>query len=365
MTLTTTTELSAPVNVVFQTTLLRNAKARCPYFTGSVPAELAEHQGTFTAKWRRIENLTVPSSALSELTGGLSFPTRVGVQPSVTDVTATVSKFGNFIYLTEEADLVNFSSQTDKLVEVLGINAGQALNRQQRNILEDNATAVLPAGATTATNISGGSTASSNIKSSDIAVVVNALNRNDAMMFTPQTTGSVNIGTSPIRAAYVGFCHVDTEEDIRAITGFTAVQNYLSQTEAWPGEIGNVGAVRFIASTEATIDTGTGTTGTGSSTSHGRAATSGRTDVYNTPIMGMDAVGSLGFGFQHVKTSYMAGDRLPGVQLISKPKGSAGAADPLNEISTLGWKSWQAGVILNSNWIRTIRHTVDRLQTNE
>lgn len=365
MSLTTTTQISAPVNNVFQVTLLRNAKARCPYFAGSVPAEIAEHMGTFTAKWRRIENLSVPSSALSELTGSLAFPTRTAVQPSITDMTTTVAKFGNFIYLTEEVDLLNFNGQTDKLVEILGINAGQAINRQQRNVLEDNLTVIFPAGATTATAISGGSTASANLKAAEIAVAVNALNRSDAMMFTPMTTGSTNIGTSPIRPAYVGFVHVDTEEDLRALTGFTAVQTYANQTDLWDGEIGTIGGVRFIASTEGGIDTGTGTAGTGSSTSHGRAATSGRTDVYNTPILGMEAVGSLGFGFQHVKSVYKAGDKLPGVQLISHGKGSAGTADPLNEVASLGWKSWTAGRVLNSNWGRVIRHTVDRLETAE
>src|SRR3990172_10459711 len=109
MALTTTTQISAPVNNVYQVTLLRNAKARCPYLAGSVPAEVAEHMGTFTAKWRRIENLSVPTAALSELSGDLSFPTRNAVQPSSTDLRATVSKFGNFIYLTEEGDLMNFS----------------------------------------------------------------------------------------------------------------------------------------------------------------------------------------------------------------------------------------------------------------
>ena len=365
MGLTTTANITAPVNVVFQASLLRNAQSRCPYFAGSVPAELQEHMGTFTAKWRRIENLTVPTSSLSELTGSLAFPTRNSVTPSITDLTATVAKFGNFIYLTEEVDLMNYSNTTDKLVEILGINAGQAINRQQRNVLEDNLTAILPAGATTATNISGGSTASSNLKDSDLAVAVNAINRADGMMFSPMTTGSQNIGTSPIRPAYLGFTHVDTEEDLRALTNFVPSQNYASQTELWPGEIGTIGGVRIISTTEATIDTGIGTAGTGSATSHGRAATSGRTDVYNTVVIGMEAVGSLGFGFEHVKEVYQSGDKLPGVQLISHGRGSAGSADPLNEVSSMGWKTYTAGLVLNSNWGRVLRHTVDRLQSNE
>lgn len=365
MALTTTSTITAPVNVVFQASLLRNAKARCPYFAGSVPAELQEHMGTFTAKWRRIENLTVPSTALSELTGSVAFPTRNSVTPSITDLTATVAKFGNFIYLTEEVDLLNYNGMTDKLVEILGINAGQAINRQQRNVLEDGLTVILPSGATTATNISGGSTASSNLKDSDLAVAVNAINRADGMMFSPMTTGSTNIGTSPIRPAYLGFTHVDVDEDLRVLSNFIPSQNYAGQVELWPGEVGMLGGVRMISTTEASIDTGIGTAGTGSATAHGRSATSGRTDVYNTVVLGMEAVGSLGFGSEHVKESYNAGDKLPGVQVISHQRGSAGSADPLNEVAVMGWKTFTAGVILNPNWGRVVRHTVDRLQSNE
>ena len=84
MAVTTTTQLAGPVNVVFQRTLLDNAKAVCPYYVGSDPAEISENEGSFTAKWRRIENLTPTVTPLSELSGTLSLPTRTGTQPSAT-----------------------------------------------------------------------------------------------------------------------------------------------------------------------------------------------------------------------------------------------------------------------------------------
>ena len=358
MALTTTSQIAAPVNVVFQTTLLRNAKARCPYFQGTESATVAEHSGTFTAKWRRIENLTVPSTALTELTGSLAFPTRNPDQPTVTDITATVSKFGNFIYLTEEVDLVNFNGQTDKLVEVLGINAGQALNRQQRNTMEDDSTQIFAGAATTATALNAAEDA--NINASVVGSAVNTLARQNALRFAPQSFGSQNVGSSPIREAYLGFIHVDTEEELRTLTGFIQSQQYGSHTALFSGEIGQMGGVRFIASTEATIDTGTGATVTGTATTNPRA-TSNRADNYQTVVMGREAVGSLGFGFEHVKEAYMAGDNLPGVQMIMHSRGSAGSADPLNEVSSLGWKSWHASTILNSNWIRNVQHVVDNI----
>ena len=244
---------------------------------------------------------------------------------------------------------------------MLGINAGRSLNRLQRNVAEDNLTQVFTAGATTATAINTSATVDAQVDLTDIANVVNALDRNDAMKFRPQTEGSRNIGTAPVRESYWGINHPDTTADIRILTGFNAVETYAGQTETAPGEYGHVGGVRFIETSEASIDA-IGATVTGSSTAEGRAATANRGDVYSTVVYGMDCLGSLGFGAEHVKDTYRAGDRLPAIQVISHPRGSAGAGDPLNEISTLGWKSWHAGLVLNSAWGRVIRHTASRLE---
>lgn len=357
MSITTTTEISAPVNNIFQVNLLRNAKALCPYFTGTVPAEVAQNQGTFTARWRRIENLTPTTTPLAELTGSLSFPTRTSDRASITDITATVQKFGNFIFLNEEVDLVNFNGQAEKLSEVLGINAGQSLNRLQRNVMEDNSTAIFGGAATTATGVAG-----AGITVSDIAFTVNALHNENALKFTAMTGGSQNIGTSPIRASFWGICHVDTEEDIRQLTGFNSVETYMNQTQTVEGEFGHVGGVRWVSTTEASIDADSGATVTGTATAAGRSTSGTSYDVYNSLIYGMDAAGSVGFGMEHVRTIYRAGDTLPAVMMIAKPKGSAGTADPLDEMASMGWKSWHAGVILNSNWIRVLRHTTAKLQ---
>lgn len=357
MPLTTTTEISAPVNNIFQVNLLRNAKALCPYFTGTVPAEVAEHRGTFTARWRRIENLTPTTTPLAELTGSLAFPTRTADQPTITDITATVQKFGNFLFLNEEVDLVNFNGQSEKLSEVLGINAGQSLNRLQRNVMEDNSTAVFGGAATTATGVNG-----AGMTLSDINFTVNALHNQNALKFTPMTGGSDNVGTSPIRASFWGICHVDTEEDIRGLTGFNSVETYMTQTQTVEGEFGHVGGVRWVSTTEGSIDADSGGTVTGTATAAGRSTTGSTYDIYNSLIYGMDAAGSVGFGFEHVRSIYRAGATLPGVMMISHPKGSAGAADPLNEVASVGWKSWHTGAILNNKWIRVVRHTTAKLQ---
>lgn len=348
-TATDTSILTKPVNAVFNAILLRNAKANCPYFAGSQTATVGMHRGTLTAKWRRINNLTPTTTPLTEVTGtAAAFLGRSAVTPTVTDVPATAQKFGQFIILTEEADLTNFNGQDAKLVEIIGISAGRSFNQLQRDVVEDNF------GLTYVGGGASDGTVTSKITATAIETVVNSLQRQDAMAFSPMTMGSQNVGTTPILPAYWGLCHPDVGYDVAKITGFKSVETYAGQIQTMPGEIGLYGiagqVVRFVTSSDASIDTNSG------------GATSGTTlrgstnvDLYTTVIYGREAAGSLGFDTAHVTDIYTAGDRLPTVELISHARGSAGAFDALNEISTLGWKGWHAGAVLNSNWGQGIR----------
>lgn len=347
-TITDTDILTKPVNVVFQQTLLRTAKAVCPYFSGTVPGTLSQHQGTFTASWRRIENLTPTTTALTELNTTVSFPTRDSITPSITAVTSAVLKYGQYIVLNEDADLVNFNGQTDDLVKKLGISAGRSLNMLQRNEAEDNLTIVRVG------SVASDGLVVSKMTAAAIHSVVNTLSRNDALTFMPESTGSTNIGTQPILPSYIGICHPDVAYDISQLTGFKSVETYAGQVETMTGEFGLYASagysVRFVQSSDASVEAGAGGT-TGSTGLRG----STNIDLYPTVIYGQDALGSLGFGMNHVREIYRAGDNLPAVMMISHDRGTSGAADPLNELSTLGWKSWHGSQTLNAAWGRTIR----------
>lgn len=353
MSVTTSVQITAPVNVDYQVNLLRRAQMVLPYYVGTVPGMIESNSGTFTVKWRRYEHLTPVTTPLAEITGSLSFPTRTPVQPSITDVTATVQKYGNFIFLTEEVNLINITDNTMELTGVLGENAGRSLNRLQRNEEEDNSTQLFSGQATTATNVSGAATASGFVSRTVIANAVNNLERNDARKFMPMTRGSVNIGTAPVRESYWGITHPDVGEDIRLLTGFQPVEIYAGQTETQPGEIGAIGGVRWITTSESTIDAGLGASCTTSATTEGRQTTN-RYDRYNLVVLGREAVGSLGMDARYLSEIYRPEDPMPPVMLISHPKGSAGTADPLNEVASIGWKSWHAPKILNSSWVRNI-----------
>ena len=332
-----------PVNFQLMRMLLLTAKTRAPFFAGTNPGMLMKNAGTTSVKWERIENLSKATTPLSEISGAsLALPTRQGVVPTITPVTASMVKYGNVIQLTEELELMSVNARAMKFMETLGENAGASYNEIMATEFA-NATQIRYAGGV-------GSTAAcvTAISANDVKFAYNQINRQGGQHFQPDGNGSVNIGTSPIRASYLGICHVDVEEDLRAIPGFVSCEQYGGYVSLYPYEIGTLNGVRWLATEEdSLINAGAGTT----SAAGFRGAGPTANDVYSSYIMAQDAVGSVGLGEQHTQEIYMTGDRLPTIEMIYHQAGSSGVADPLNEISTIGWKGWLVGKILNNTWI--------------
>lgn len=347
--LTGTGTLTRPVNVAFTRQFLERVRYQMHYFAGAKPATLMEHQGTHTAFWRRHEHMTPTTTALTELTDS-TFPTRTPSKPTISNVTKAVAKYGDYISLTEEADLFNFNGQTAELLDVLGVQAGRSINMVQRNEMEDNATIVYEGNAASAGVVNAIS------QLADIEKIIVDLNVNGAEPFAPMTTGSQNIGTTPILPAYWGITHGHMGYDISKMSGFKSVETYAGQVQTAPGEFGLIQrtgfAVRFVQSLDSSIDADAGA----AIASLDLRSTSSNVDVYNLVVYGMNSVGALAFGDRPLPTGIAAaGSDQPAIQIIQTAKGSAGAADPLEELMTLGWKAWAAAKILNANWIRTYR----------
>ena len=144
----TDTEVQKPVNVIYQQLLLENARPVAPYYAGTMPGIIAERSGTSTVKWRRyntsadLSTAISPSvTALAELTGAAAYmQSRIADVVSFTDVTAAVSKFGQFYILNEEVDVFLPNGTMAGISETLGITAGRVANQLQRNVAEDNLT---------------------------------------------------------------------------------------------------------------------------------------------------------------------------------------------------------------------------------
>lgn len=343
----TSTYLTLPVNVIFQQTFLRNAMPRCPYFLGTAQGEVQKNRGTATASFRRIENVTPNTTALTQVSTASYMQGRTPNTLSISNVTATVSKYGDFLIMNEEAEILQFNTQMDKIMQVMGIAYGRAANMLQRNIAEDNLTLVYADGAAndaaTTTKINVGA----------IRKVINTLDKNSALTFAPMSTGTTTVGSTPVLPAYIGLTHPDVAVDISQMGGFKSVETYAGHTNTYPGEFGIIQVagrgVRFISSEDATVDSDSG-----SATITGVNGTSA-VDLYTTVIYGQDCLGSVGLGQMWPDGSYKAGDSLGPVEIIAKPLGSGGSSDPLNEIATVGYKFWHTGAVLNANWGRGIR----------
>lgn len=338
--------------------LLSAARRHLPMFNGSLPGELTKNGSTASVKWERIDNLSPATTALAQIDGTSSsvFFGRSTVTPNVSNVSVAMAKYGNAILLNEELDLQQMNMRAMRFMDTLGANAGESLNLLMETAYSTGFTQVRYS-----TGVAGGgandSAIVSAIKLTDIQFAVNKLDRASAMKFTASATGSTNIGTSPVRQSYYGIAHPDVKEDIRGLTGFIGVEQYGGYTETIPFEFGAVGGVRWCDTEIIPISTGV----TGASTAQGTQnlrglGLNGGYDAYSTYVYGKEAVGTVGLGNMHATTSYEMYDpkNPPAVELIYKPSGTVGT-DLYNEISSLAWKAWFAGKVLNVGWGVKIR----------
>ncbi len=357
-----TNDLTRIVNAVYKEEYLRTGQSRCLHFEGTAPAEVMHNRGSLVCNWQRIENLTdtaiqtngveVPKyETLTELTGNAAYGQgRNADTLVVTQVTATAAKYGNYVILNEEAQLINPSTQSNAIMKVIGINAGDSVDRLQQISMVAGTTLVYAGGAA-----SEGAVVSK-ITLASIKSVINTLDKKKATTFTAGTTGSGNFGTTQLMPGYHAICHPDVAMDVTQLATFKPAETYAGQVALKMGEFGAITAgghtVRFCSGHNADVeaDAGglTGTTGLISETGT-------NIDTYTTLIYGEDAYGSLGFGSQYGSNSYRAGEDFEPLEMVVHGLGDGGgAADPYDELSTIAWKAWHKGVVLNANWARGI-----------
>lgn len=353
----TDSEVPLPVNTVFQQRFLRNARPLAPYYLGSMAGRISREEGAKQVTWRRFNTSMDNASGISPTTSALSEVTTASYMQGQTpdtvhrsDVTATVAKYGQFYILSEEVLTFNPGGSFEQIVDTMSISGGRSLNQLQRNVLEDNATAIHSGGASSDGAVTSG------ITLNDIRNAVNALDKNAAMPFAPMTSGDTNIGTAPISQSYWGLTHPDVAQDVSKLPGFHSIETYNGQVATMDGEFGSltVGgtSVRFVKSPDASVDSDAGGTQSGT----GLQGTSS-VDLYSTVIYGRDAWGSVGLGRMYPDGMYRAGES-DIVELITKGPGvdkPSGTDDPFDEVTTVAWKAWHAGAQLNSNWSRVIR----------
>ena len=317
--ITTRTQIPAEVNNFYSRTLLMRAVPLFVHTRFGQVRDIPQKAGSSVIKFRRYGNLSAATTALSE---GV---TPTGSTMSVTDITATVAQYGDFVSFSDVVDYESQDSTLTEFAEVLGDQAGDTLDQLARNIL---------AAGTTVTYV--GQSARASITTADLITAtvvrkaVRTLKTNKARRVTRMVAASAGVATEPVSQAYIAICSPATTYDLQDENGWVPVEKYASTMSLIEGEVGKLNDVRFIETPNAKVFTGAGV---------------GSIDVHATIIMGAEAYG----------ISRISGAAL---QNIVKPIGSAGTADPLDQRGTTGWKATFVAKILNDDYMVRLEHAV-------
>jgi N4-gp56 family major capsid protein len=171
--------------------------------------------------------------------------------------------------------------------------------------------------------------------------IARSLAANHTKKITQILAPTPNIGTKPIEAAYLVFCHSDVEADLRdaaAFPGYTPVAAYGSRKPLHELEIGSFEQFRFIASPEL-VPFQNGGADVGSTGCVSTGAT--KIDVYPVLVVGQEAYGTVA----------LRGAGAFDLSVI--PVGNKDSADPLGQRGYVGSKFYASSVILNQQWMAT------------
>ena len=233
--------------------------------------------------------------ALTPLTEGV---TPDGKNLSVTAIEAEVAQYGDYIVQSDVLELTSIDNTIVEATKVLGKQAGLTLDTITRNALQSGTNVYYCGGV----DSRGALTADSKLTCKDVKNIAAILKGNNA----PKIDGS-----------YVAIIHPYVATDLMNDPEWIDAHKYTTSDNIYEGELGKIGGVRFVESTEAKVYDG---------------------GVFGTLFLGANAYG----------TTEVEGG---GLQTIIKQKGSAGTADPLDQRSSIGWKALKTAEILIDAYI--------------
>lgn len=310
----------ANINDFYDRDLLDRA---LPLFTYAKFAQVRDipRNNSDVIKFRKYARLSAATTALTEGT------TPNGSALSVTDSSATVQQYGDYVTLTDKLQMETEDPIVMETNELLGEQVADTIDQLTRDVLVAGTSVQYASTAAARTDI----TAAMKITDAELREAVRTLKNNNARPVTQMVMADDAYDTSALRPSFISIIHPNTYYDLEQLTYFTPVEKYARYDDIMPGEVGSwAGQIRFIETTNAKVFTGGG---------------SGGADVYATLIFGRDA-----YGVTRISTEAL--------KKIIKPLGSAGTSDPLDQRSTIGWKITFVAVRLQEEWMLRLEHGV-------
>ncbi|MGN0774450.1 MAG: N4-gp56 family major capsid protein [Candidatus Ventricola sp.] len=240
---------------------------------------------------RKIIPLEANTNTLTEGEPGES------VMLTETEVTVKLEQYGEYARCTDKLDLLHLDMNILRKTKLFGDAGARSIDAVVREELAT-CTNVIYAGGKTSR---GALTASDKLTTQELRKAVRKLKKAHA-----QTFGGY----------YIAIVGPDTFYDLQDDETFVAVSRYQDKEAVYTGEIGRLFGCRIVETTEAKVFEGAG---------------EGGADVASVIVLGQYAYGYT--SFKGAKP-----------RVIVKPAGSAGTADPLEQISTVGWKMDGFGV---------------------
>ena len=375
----TTGGLSAEMKTYYGMELLDNAKPQLVHnqFAATKPLPTG---GGKTVEWRKFGSF---DKALTPLTEGVT-PDGSGI--SVSYITKELAQYGDYTTVSDMLDLTAIDDVVLEITDRHGANMGLTLDTVTRNEIQQGkqvlyAPAIGADGSKTEVTARGALTAACRLTSEMVAKAATQLKKMNAPTFDGK---------------YVCILHPSVAFDLRQDEAWIAAHQYAAATELFSGEIGELHGVRFVETTEAKIfrggdpaqngrtllvngkvennavvafDGGTVAAGalagryvllggerrrvvsnTGSSMTLDSAVTAADNAVIYPGEGGAEGCAVYGCLFVG-KGAYGVVDLNDGTEVIVKPRGSSGTADPLDQRSSVGWKGVHAAAILYDEYI--------------
>lgn len=321
---TTLSQVAPGVQAFYDRNLLSRAQPNDVHGRFGQKRPIAARSGN-QIKFRRYSQLAAATTALTE---GV---TPSGSALSVTDITATLAQYGDYVTLSDMVSLTNQDPVVTEATDVLGDQGGTTVDQVRRDVL------VAGTNVAYASAVANRLALVNKIIATDLDKAIRFLKNQNAKFMKEGIPPSDGVGTGAIRKAFIGIVHPDVEFDLESITGFKPVSDYPAQMGVMEDEIGAYKNIRFVSSTNAKV----WANATTATTAGYKATGAGSNDVYATLIIAAEAYGVCPLSGKAMET-------------IVKPLGSAGSADPLDQRSTVGWKATTTTTILNQAWMLRI-----------
>ena len=372
----TTGALSAEMKTYYGMELLENAKPALVHnqfaATRGVPVG-----GGKTVEWRKFGSF---EKALTPLTEGVT-PDGSGI--SVSYITKELSQYGDYTTVSDMLDLTAIDDVVLEITDRHGANMGLTLDTVTRNEIQQG-TKVIYAPAI---NPDGSETEALH------RYELGKANKLTAALVARAATALKKMNAPTFDGKYVCILHPSVAFDLRNDPDWVAAHQYAAATELFSGEIGELHGVRFVETTEAKIFRGKDLTesnrnltvasvsgnvinvkesipasalagryvlvggkkvmiisNTTTALTVGGVASCAEGDIIYPAEGG--AEGGAVYGCLFIgKGAYGVIDLSEGTEVIVKPRGSSGTADPLDQRSSVGWKGVHAAAILYDEYI--------------